>query len=82
MLITSADLAELRRLEREWVTATGGDHSACRLAFQSLLLAYAPDLLDAAEALLTIRSIARTESDLGDYAKRIDAVLAGPERKS
>jgi len=37
-------------------------------------------LLDAAEALLQIRTIAREETDLGDFAKRVDAVLAGLER--
>jgi hypothetical protein len=41
---------------------------------------YAEALLSAAEALLRIKDIARDETDLGDFSKRVGAVLDEWER--
>jgi len=76
MLITSADLADLRRLEKGWVTAQPVDMAAWRCEFQAHLLNNAPALLAATEAINSIRAIAAEENDLGDFSRRVGVVLA------
>lgn len=68
-MITSADLAELRRLYKKFGPAS--------IATISTRI---PDLFDAAEALLAIVAINKDEDCYGDFSKRVVAVLAGLER--
>lgn len=50
-MISAATIADLRRLERKWVTADDSNRAARRLEFEAHLRSHAHDLLAASEAV-------------------------------
>ena len=79
-MLTLTDLTELRRLEHEWVAAEAHEMQPRRNAYEAELRRLTPCLLAAAEALLKIKAIDDEENDLGDFSKRVVAVLMELDR--
>jgi thymidine kinase len=51
------------------------------MEFQAALLANAPALLDAAETLAQLRTICAEETDLGEFNRRVTAVVMPKDRR-
>ena len=79
-MLTIAEIDRLRALENEWLTAEIGMQGASREQFARELFRHAHELLAAAAALMQISAIARDETDLGDFSRRVGVVLAELER--
>ena len=79
-VISAADIAELHRLEREWITSNRcvPSHRA-REAFESRLRAHASDLLAEAEAILKIKTVLGRLTP-GALAWRIADILSDLDR--
>jgi hypothetical protein len=79
-MLTLADLTELRKLKRGWVTADLCEMQPRRNAYESELRRLAACLLDAAEALLQIKDIKDEETDNDVFSLRVETVLDGLDR--
>jgi hypothetical protein len=74
-MLTVATLAELRKREADWLAADDSNLGLRRLAFQVTLLAHAPALLAAAEALAKILAMDDPHEDLREFGLAVCQVL-------
>ena len=79
--LTAETLAELRRLETSWIASDDGNRATRRLEYGVVLLAYAPALLAAADALAKIRAISADELDALQFSRRVGGVLDDLDRQ-
>jgi thymidine kinase len=79
--LTPTRIAELRDKEGMWLSADDSNRAARRMEFQAALLANAPALLDAAETLAQLRTICAEETDLGEFNRRVTAVVMPKDRR-